>query len=234
MKHQKQIKQLQKSLQAASRKETKEWFEAYLKNAISYRGVKMPEITKILKDWRKSNGIDELDVKLQLDYATELLRQSYAEDKFAGIIFMQKFLVKELPFNIFLVEIDKLFKSKALFDWSTTDWLNTKVLSPLVDIHRDNAAKSLATWAKKKNLWQRRSSIVSLRGAVPHKDLHIYFDHVIKQLLPSDERFIQTGIGWVLSDLKKAFPKSAKPLIEKYRHQLSSEVIRRHIEGKSR
>lgn len=42
------------------------------------------------------------------------------------------------------------------------------------------------------------------------------------------ERFIRTGIGWVVSDLPKSHPGKAAALVEGHFNDLSAEVVRRH------
>ena len=47
-------------------------------------------------------------------------------------------------------------------------------------------------------------------------------------LVNEKERFIQTGIGWVISDLSKSFPGLAEAMVDRHFDDLSTEVIRRH------
>ena len=51
---------------------------------------------------------------------------------------------------------------------------------------------------------------------------------LIERLLPTDERFIQTAIGWVLSDASRKHAVWSEGLFERHFALLSHEVIVRH------
>ena len=57
---------------------------------------------------------------------------------------------------------------------------------------------------------------------------HDLIEATIATLVEERERFIQTGIGWVVSDLSKVHPEIAGALVERHFDDLSAEVIRRH------
>lgn len=207
---------------------TKAWFEDYLKHAIKYRGVKTPTIAAIVKEWRIREGIGDWDSTDQLKIADELIREQYAEDKFAGILYMQKHLVAVVDFDTIASQIEKLFQDGAFFDWSTTDWFNVRVLSPLIELHGAKAVKRFSSWTSSQDLWQRRSAIVSLRVCVSSPKYLPTIRRVIAQLSDSNERFIQTGIGWVIADLSKVHPREAEKIVEMHFDELPPEIIRRH------
>lgn len=54
------IQILKNELNQSSSAETKKWFENYLKGVIKYRGVKTPEVTKIVSRWAKEHKILDL------------------------------------------------------------------------------------------------------------------------------------------------------------------------------
>lgn len=82
------INKLQTRLEKVSDQKTKKWFENYLKNVISYRGVKTPTVAKIVSHWRVDEAIDKLPLKKQMEIACDLIREKKAKDKFAGIIYI--------------------------------------------------------------------------------------------------------------------------------------------------
>ncbi len=228
MKNQVKIKRLQASLTSVSDKKTKDWFENYLKGSIQYRGVKTPLVLKITKAWRAEEAINELPPKEQIQIASNLIRQPFAEDKFAGILYFQNFLLKTVDFDTLADEFETLFEKGCFFDWSTTDWFNVRVLSPLALIHGKKAIKRFASWNKSKNLWQQRSSIVFMRAIVKEEKYVKLIESQILRLVKNKERFIQTGIGWVIADLSKHHPQSARKIVEKNLKFLSVEVMKRH------
>lgn len=222
------IADLQRRLDAVADPATKAWFENYLKQAISYRGVKTPVVTGITAEWRSAHNLDRLPGQDQLDLAATLIRQDHAEDKFAGTLYIQKYLVRRVDAAAILTVAEELFARGAFYDWSTTDWFSVRVLGPLIKRHGSSAAERIAGWHKAANLWQRRSSIVPFRAVVRQEEYHSLVEATIRALVRERERFIQTGIGWVISDLSKAHPSRAAALVERHFDDLFAEVIRRH------
>lgn len=103
-----------------------------------------------------------------------------------------------------------------------------RVLGPLIKRHGSGAAERIAGWHNACNIWQRRSSIVPFRAVVRQEEYHTLIEATVAALVGERERFIQTGIGWVVSDLSKAHPARAASLVERHFDDLSTEVTRRH------
>ena len=219
---------LRHRLEAAADPSTKAWFENYLKHAISYRGVKTPRVSRILADWRRAHGLGQWSDEDQLALARSLIEGRFAEDKFAGTLYIQKYLLRRMAPDRILDVAEDLFASGAFFDWSCTDWFSVRVLGPMIALHGMPAARRVARWRNAGNLWQRRSSIVPFRAVVGDETYHPIIGATVDALVGERERFIQTGIGWVISDLSKVHPKVAAEWVERHITDLSAEVIRRH------
>lgn len=222
------ISDLQRRLDDAADMQTKQWFENYLKHAIRYRGIKTPEVARIVAEWRKFHGLQQLSGEEGLDLAVSLIRQEHAEDKFAGTLYIQKYLQKRVEADSLLTKVEDLFSGGAFFDWSTTDWFCVRVLGPAIVRHGQEVAERIAGWCGETNLWNRRASIVPFRAVVRDEAYHHLIKSTIAVLVKERERFIQTGIGWVISDLSKVYPRVAEVLVERHFDDLSVEVIRRH------
>ena len=220
------IPSLQQLLQAAAKPDTKAWFERYLRYAITYRGVKTPQVKRLVAEWYRQSGVDQLPVPDQLALAAELIRQPMAEDKLAGTILVQQYLLRQLDASDILALSEDLFDAKAFYDWSTTDWYCMRVLKPIVT--QEGAAERIARWKTSPDRWQRRSAIVPFRAVVRDPAYDPLVAGVIKTLVTDEERFVQTGIGWVIADLSRVRPMVAQQLVEQHLHHLSAEVIRRH------
>ena len=194
-----EIKKLQKQLQKNSDKKTKDWFNNYLKGAVEYRGIKTPKVTKLLSSWVSDYDLLSLSLKEQLNICDKLMNEPFAEDKFAGIIFIQKYLLKSTEPDKIIKFLDKCFQNGYLYDWSTTDWCCVRVIDPLIVANGMKIAKDISLWRESENIWQRRASIVSLRGVSKDQSYHSLIKKIISILVKEDERFIQTGIGWTLA-----------------------------------
>ncbi|MDE0417236.1 MAG: DNA alkylation repair protein [bacterium] len=222
------ISDLQQRLDAVADVARKEWFEAYLKHVIEYRGVPMPEVVRTVSLWRKECGLNGLARADQLDVAVSLIGCAHAEDKFAGMVYIQKYLVRHVPAERILEASEDLFAKGAFCNWATSDGYSMRVLGPLIRRGGRGVARRIAGWRTATDLWQRRGSVVPFRAVVSDPSYHPLIEEVIAVLVKERERFIQTGIGWVVSDMAKVHPDTAGTLVERHLDHLSSEVIRRH------
>ena len=66
------------------------------------------------------------------------------------------------------------------------------------------------------------------RAVVRDEAYHALTESTIAELAGESERFIQTGIGWVVSGMAKSHPGVAAALVERHFDDFSAEVIRRH------
>ena len=222
------VADLQGRLDAVADPGTKTWFENYLKHVIGYRGVKTPVVGQIVAEWRSEHGLEGLPDKDQLTVARSLIEESLAEDKFAGILYVQRYLARRLQPDRLLAVAEGLFAKGAFFDWSTSDWFSVRVLGPLIRRSGPRAAERIAGWRTAEDLWQRRAAIVPFRAVVRDETYHPLIEATVAGLVGEHERFIQTGIGWVVSDMAKVHPGVAATLVERHFDDLSAEVIRRH------
>lgn len=222
------IEHLCASLQAHAKVQTKEWFENYLKGAISYRGLKTPVVTKILTEWNKEHAVTSYPLSVQRQLVKSLMSRSFAEDKFAATIYLQKYLSSALSPKEILTDAQIMFHNEYFYDWSTTDWFTVRVISTALKNSEKLGAETMLEWSKSMNLWQRRASIVAFRKVVEEPRYHSYIESIIHTLVVENERFIQTGVGWVLSDLSKSHPETAHALFTRHLSLLDKEVITRH------
>ena len=222
------ISDLQKRLDAQADAARKAWFEAYLQHVIGYRGVPMPGVVRTVSAWRKECGLDDLAEADQLDIAASLIGCAFAEDKFAGMVYIQKHLVRHMSSDRILAAAEDLFAKGAFCNWATSDGFSMRVLGPLIRRGGSGVAERIAGWRTAADLWQRRGSIVPFRAVVSDPSYHLLIAAVIASLVKERERFIQTGIGWVVSDMAKVHPDTAGTLVTRHLDDLSAEVIRRH------
>ncbi|MCY3985707.1 MAG: DNA alkylation repair protein [Candidatus Dadabacteria bacterium] len=222
------IEELQTRLEKASDEKTRKWFENYLKNAISYRGVKTPVVSKIVSSWRVDEGLYSLTLKKQMEIACDLIREKKAEDKFAGILYIQKYLLETIEADVLVRNFNRLYEQKAFADWSTTDWFCIRVLDPLIMRSENTVAQEIGSWYKSSNIWQRRSSIVSFRGSAKKNKHLAIIKRNIASLVKENERFIQTAVGWLISELSRHYPDKASAIVSEHFRDLSYEVINRH------
>ncbi len=206
------IDRLQKRLDTHATAATREWWTKYLRGAASFRGVKMGDIRRALHAWYEEERLGEhLSVGQQKDLALMLLEEHYTEDKLAGVLFLQEILLPAgtLNWRSDLPRFARLFDEGYIRDWSVCDWFCVKVLGPLVEQQGEACTPAISEWREANSLWQRRASVVAFANLASKGDRNFpgFTEMVLdncSQLLRSEERFEQTGVGWVLRELSRS------------------------------
>jgi 3-methyladenine DNA glycosylase AlkD len=205
------IKRLQLPLNARATAATREWWTKYLRGAASFRGVKMADIRKAVHAWYREERLGQhLSVGQQKDLALMLLEENYSEDKLAGMLFLQEILLPAgaLDCRSDLPRFACLFDEGYICDWSTCDWFCVKVLGPLVEQQGEACARAISEWREANSVWQQRASVVVFANLAREGDQNFpgFTEMVLDNcthLLGSQERFAQTGVGWVLRELSR-------------------------------
>ena len=219
---------------AASDAQTAEWFTRYLKGVIQYRGLKTGQLKGILKAVFDATGADGLPSQEQLGHIRYWLRQPMAEDKLTAILWLKHWLRKEsrngtgIASVIMALEmLEDVFRAGDIYDWSTNDWLCVRVLET-IPIQYPSLIERLMDWVDALSIWQRRSALLAFKKSAKQGQHHKVVEALIERLLPTDKRFIQTAIGWVLSDASRKHAVWSEGLFERHFALLSHEVIVRH------
>ena len=103
---------LQSSMQDLSLEKKKLWWEKYMRNVISFRGVGIPAIRGLQKTWYKEY-LEPLSYEEQIEIAIEFLRCELAEDKLAGILLLQNYLYDKMPLEYMLKQYKKIFDENS-------------------------------------------------------------------------------------------------------------------------
>ena len=228
------IPTLQQRLEARQNPKTKSWWEAYLKRALPFRGVKMADIRAAVHAWYQEEVKDALpSANKQKELALGLLRETYAEDKLAGILFLQEILLPSglIAWRKDLPQFAHLFHDGAIADWNTCDWFCVKVLGPLAQREGEPCVRAIAQWRTAKNLWQRRAAGVAFVNLAKHGDTNFpgFTDMLLEvcaATVKHPERFAQTGTGWVLRELGQAESERVVRFTEDNLPSFSAEALR--------
>jgi 3-methyladenine DNA glycosylase AlkD len=228
------IQALQASLERLADPGTKAWWERYLKGVIPFRGVKMADIRQTLHSWLAEEEVTEgCSLEEQKALALALMQEPHTEDKLAGMLFFQEVLIpgggvrweKDLP------QFAALFRGGFLYDWNSVDWFCVRVLGPLIQREGRACAEGIAAWRFSENLWQRRASGVAFVNlAAAGEENFPGFTALVLAIcgatVQSQERFAQTGTGWVLRELSRAAPERVAAFIEENLSSFTSEGLR--------
>jgi 3-methyladenine DNA glycosylase AlkD len=215
-------------LDEAAHEETRNWFEAYTKQQEQYRGVKTPEVERILTNFLHDHPHLDLEA-----FATRLLYSDYIEDRLAGMIVYQKVLIPNdhMTHEKVLAVCENLFKDGVVTWWNTCDWLCMRVLAPLLLRERTVIAPTLRAWSNASNVWQRRSSLVPyIKYAKAPEALYDTCREDLltnaSRVITSPERFDQTAVGWLLREVGKTDPATLHTFVHQNIQHFSAEGLR--------
>jgi 3-methyladenine DNA glycosylase AlkD len=228
------IERLQLRLKAHATDETREWWTKYLRGTASFRGVKMGNIRTAVHAWFEEEQLGEyLSVGQQKDLSLLLLEENYSEDKLAGVLFLQEILLPAgaLEWRSELPRFARLFDEGYIRDWSICDWFCVKVLGPLVEQQGEPCARAVSKWRGTQSVWQRRASVVAFANLASKGDQNFsgFTEMVLdncSHLLGSQERFAQTGVGWVLRELSRADQDRVIGFVEANLDRFSREALK--------
>jgi 3-methyladenine DNA glycosylase AlkD len=228
------IERLQLRLNAHATAATREWWTKYLKGAASFRGVKMVDIRKAVHAWFKEERLGELlSVGRQEDLALMLLEEDCTEDKLAGVLFLQEILLPAgaLDWRSDLPRFARLFDEGYIRDWNVCDWFCVKVLGPLVEQQGEACARAISEWREANSVWQCRASVVAFVNLASKGDRNFpgFTGMVLNScshLLGSQERFVQTGVGWVLRELSRSDQGRVVGFVEANLDRFSREALK--------
>ncbi|MCE2399893.1 DNA alkylation repair protein [Candidatus Poribacteria bacterium] len=204
-------------------KKRKLWFENYIKHDTKYRGVEIPTIRSELEDWYKQENIDKLPLDEQLDLALSFFEEDYAEDKLAGILFLQLYLYDKVDYKTLLSRFESIFENGYIYDWSVCDWFCTKVLRQMIKANGRKCAEAISKWHTANNVWQARCSVVAFTTLTKENKYTSLLLKSNAKLIKREERFAKTAVGWILRELSKVDKQIVINFIAEYRQSFSRE-----------
>jgi 3-methyladenine DNA glycosylase AlkD len=220
----KPIEIIYKELKKYSNPKKAKWLENYVKHDIKSLGVGIPEIRSIIQRVYKQNKLNEFSPADQKIFLDELMKQNYAEDKLAAILYTQIFLKDPYP-KFQLSMISNWFNKKWIYDWNVCDWLCVRLLSPLIDKYPEQTIFELRKWNKDEYLWKARASLVPFAQCKSLKEHINIVERFSEILIRREERFCKTAVGWVLRQVSKFNKKFVIDFLVINKQYVTSEVI---------
>lgn len=220
------INQYQQTLQSHALVKTSAWWERYMRGVIPFRGVGIPQNRKLLASWRIHNGIDQWSAERQLELALAFFAEPYAEDKLAGILYLQNHLQTQLPWQILLDRYQILFAKELIFDWNCCDWFCVRLMGPMIKLNGPDCALAVSNWKDAPYLWQARAALVSFINLDTQTQYIPLIFTICTTLIHRDERFAKTAVGWILHDISKHRPDLVSDFVHENLSLFSVESLK--------
>lgn len=229
------VSAIQAALDARRTAASARFWNAYMKGAVSFRGVPLPAIRDAVAHHHRAElGATPPEVRRGVAWA--LLAEPLGDDKLAGVSLLASHLLDELTLAD-LTHLEAAFEAGHLADWNTVDWLCVKVLAPWIRRGLPNPSRAIAVsrWAHASTLWQRRASNVAF---VPLAKLgNENFPGFVELMFGTagitvqcSDRFAQTGVGWLLRELSLADRVRVFAFLKAHAADLTREGMRYAIE----
>lgn len=217
----KEIKHLISEINKVANKTKSDWWNNYLQHTISFIGVGIPDIRKILKTWN-ANYAGKTDLS---SIADDLIKLDIAEYKLAGILIYQEFILFDKSNEEILTHVNGLFEKEYIYDWNTCDWLCVKVLSNIIDSGDKKLINRILEWSKMENLWHSRASLVAFTQCKSLKENLPKLEMPMKRVIKRNERFAKTSVGWILREIYKFNKTFVKNFLKENKRFLTKEVV---------
>jgi 3-methyladenine DNA glycosylase AlkD len=101
----------------------------------------------------------------------------------------------------------------------------------LVERQGEACARAISEWREANSVWRRRASVVAFANLAKKGDRNFpgFTEMVLDNcthLLESQERFAQTGVGWILRELSRWDDGLVSGFVEANLHRFSREALK--------
>lgn len=215
------VRSFEISLAATATKERAQYEKKYLKSDLRFIGANAANVHRQVKDFyldHKSISRTELFELTKALWATDCHElRSIA----IGLLvrYSNHTYARDLPlFRLWIMESA---------GWAHVDWISTDVLGSLYSRFPE-IATILKIWAKDKDFWVRRASILTLLDEARHGNEKAFelFSELASPMIGEKEFFIRKAIGWILREVSKRQPTWTFEFLRAHATQASGLTFR--------
>lgn len=186
--------------------------QAYMKSAMPFLGVKVPEARRLVRaSARGRTDAGELRAS-----ALDLWRRAtHREERYAAAALMAlpplRGRLEEMPVH------EEMIRTGAW--WDHVDEVAHR-LAETLDAHPAELSPVMRAWSRDDDLWIRRASIISQLGRRGETDAELLVA-VISPNLGDDGFFIRKAIGWALREYARTAPEWVLAFVAAHEAELS-------------
>lgn len=207
------------------RKEFQEW---YLKGCFCY-GITFPHVEKIVKEWATENNLGVFDESSDKILVCKLFSSNMNECKYAGVFYMQAKLKKGRYTIGFLHELEKIYETDLVKPWNISNSCAMKNLRLFIKQFEYVALDRIVYWAKAKNVWQARSSVIALSEKPSFIDFPTYYEaiwDVCSNVIQREEEIARVVVGGFLRQFAAQDLEATRVFLNKFIAFFDIEVMK--------
>ncbi|WP_144659058.1 DNA alkylation repair protein [Paenarthrobacter nicotinovorans] len=201
------VESIRTRLRAAGDAERARGAQAYMKSEMPSRGVRVPEVRRIVSSVAKEfppSSPEELRTAVLTLWREAVVR----EERYAAIDLTGLRMVKG---DLGMLPIyEEIIRTGAW--WDLVDGVSHRICALLL-AHRDVMTPLLLRWANDADMWIRRAAITAQLGAKSTTDTEL-LAQVVTANLADKEFFIRKAIGWALREYSKTDPGWVRGFVE--------------------
>lgn len=186
-----ELEQIRSKLFSLADKERAENSKRYLKSPYDFYGLKVPEMRKVMKEYKN------LEFYSALNLFDELWNSRNHEEMSCALFLLSSY-VKEHQLEIWKFLLERLDKAKS---WDHVDELSSHILGKIL-LQRIDLMSEIKKLSESRNPWFRRTSIVSTCQLIGKNRIELTF-RLAEKLVYDDDVYVQKGAGWMLREAGK-------------------------------
>ncbi|MFD1246614.1 DNA alkylation repair protein [Nocardioides ginsengisoli] len=187
------------SLRAAADASLAPGQQAYMKSAMPFLGVRVPEVRRLVRALVKERG--EREPAVLVAAARELWDDAtHREERYAAAALLG---LRPLRGDLSLVPLHEHVARTGAW-WDHVDEAAHRI-ADLHDVHPIETAAIVRRWSRDESLWVRRLAILGQLGRRDRIDLDL-LAAVLEPNLGDGEFFIRKAVGWSLREAARVDP----------------------------
>ena len=174
---------VRKELKRVADPEKAQGMQAYMKSQMPYHGVQTPILRKTLRGIFK-----EIEIRDSKHWEKEILalwrNARFREERYAAINLAGDKRAREFHKPSAMKMFEEMIVSGAWWDY--VDAIASQRVGAILEHHPDSMKRLMRRWSRDKNMWKRRTSIISQLGFKKNTDLELLFHDCIEPSLGSE------------------------------------------------
>lgn len=194
--------------------------KAYLKSALTFYGLSLPQVRVIAR---------EIDPMVAADPLRPVVERLWAEPvhepRAVAVVLLERRARDLTPAD--LPWLEQILRD--CHTWAYVDAIAVHAVGAIVDRH-PQAAEVLDRWITDRDLWIRRSALLALLLPLRQgRGDPARFFRYAQGCLADNEFFIRKAVGWVLRDMGKKRPAEVEAFVRAHHGQMSGLTFREAI-----